>query len=140
MPTPFDRGTVRAYSARRRLELARGDARVVEYEAMLVVGELVLVVEPRRRVRVPLTLALVLEANVTLLQPLDAQRGRANVGSRRFGAPAELEPQAVHREGVGERGALEIDVEASRELHRWVAVDRPSADPIRLEHHLRHAR
>src|SRR3954465_4443670 len=106
---------------------ARRDARGVEHEPGLVVHELALELEARRAVAVALPALGVVEAQVVLLEPLDAEAEGSDVRRRSLGPLADLQPEPVDGERVRESRGLEVDVEAAVELGPGLAVDRPAA-------------
>lgn len=98
------------------------DTGVVEQETVGVVDELAAVVEARCRVGVAPLRALVVHAEVALLEPLDGEVGSADVGGRRLGLLSDVETQPADRQGVGQRRRLEVDVDAAGQL----GADAPS--------------
>src|SRR5215218_8429248 len=100
----------------RALESPDGDPGVVEDQAVLVEDEDGREVERRRGVVVAPAAALVLQAEVALLDALDVEVGGADVGGRRFGPLADLEREPADREQVRAGGGLEVDVEGAVEL------------------------
>src|SRR3954447_4350114 len=89
------------------------DARVVEQQAGLVVDQdAAEVVGARGVVEAPLRRAAV-DPRVALLEALHLEAQRPHVGGGRLRLAAGREREAVHGEGVGQRGGLEVDVEAA---------------------------
>jgi hypothetical protein len=117
-------------------EHAAGDPRVLEHEAIALVHEPCLEREGGSRVRELLSPVVVGEALVSLLQPLDREIGGADVRGGRLRLVADGQRQAAHRECVGERRRLEVDVEAAVEMGRGRAVHRPAPGPVRLDDRL----
>src|SRR3954453_19426974 len=85
----------RSSSSRGKLPGPRRDARVVEDQAPGVVDELALEVESGRRVVVPLVGSVVVEPDVPLFEPPDAQVARGDKCRWRIGPFADLQPQAM---------------------------------------------
>src|SRR4051812_32638308 len=109
------------------------DARVVEQQAGLVVDQdATEVVGGRGVVEAPLRRAAV-DPRVALLEALDLEAQRPHVGGGRLRLAAGREREAVHGEGVGQRGGLEVDIEAPRQRRRRVAVDAPAPGAVALE-------
>src|SRR5204862_7428605 len=94
------------------------DAWIVDYEPRLVVYELGLELERRRRVLVPLTIPVVRPASVGLVESLDAEVQRTDVCRRRVGFLADLEAEPVDGKRVGQRRRFEIDVLETLEARR----------------------
>ena len=71
-----------------------------------------------------------------LLEALDTQVEGAHVGGRRLGIRADGEPEAVHGQGVGQCGGLQVHVQAAVQVRCRVPVDPPPAVPVALEQSL----
>jgi hypothetical protein len=100
---------------------------------MLVVQELALEREGGSGVAVALSLAVIGQADVVLLEPLDPQIASADICRGRVGFPADIESEAMDGEGVRQSGRLEVHIQAPVELGRRRAIDVPPAGPIRVQ-------
>src|SRR3954453_19851642 len=98
---------------------------VVDQDAAEVVGGRGVVEAPVRRAAV--------DPRVALLEALDLEAQRSHVRGGRLRLAAGREREPVHGEGVGQRGGLEVDVEAPRERRRGAAVDVPAAGAVALD-------
>src|SRR3989440_11744092 len=115
---------------------ANCDAGVVDHQLGLVVARLGVELERGGRVAIALAIALVRLANVTLIEPRDAEVQRADICRRRLGLLADVEREPVDGKRVGERGRFEIDVQAIGEVGRRRAVDRPAPGQAGFERQL----
>jgi hypothetical protein len=82
---------------------------------------------------------VVVQALVALLEPLDTEIRGADECRRRIGLLTDFEREAVDREGVGECGRFEIDVQAAVQIECRLAVDPPPAGSIRFQRHFARA-
>ena len=110
-----------------------GDARVVGHQPVAVEDEHGGEADAGGRVVVARPAALVVDAGVGLLEPLDGEAGGAHPGRGRLGPVADAQRQPAHGERVGERRRLEVDVEAPLEVRRGGAVDEPRAAAVALD-------
>src|SRR4051794_24097673 len=128
-------GCARSLFAQRSGQSARsggagGDAGVVEEQPVRVVQELAGKPEPRSGVAVALSPPVVVEANVALFEPFDAEIRGADVNRGRLRVAADRESQTTNGKGVGQCRGFEIDVEAAVESRSRRAVDLPVARSI----------
>ena len=114
-------------------EGADGDARVVEYEARLVVDEAAREVEGRRGVVVALTAALIGSAHVVLVQPSGTKVQGPYVGSRGGCPGTDRQIHPVYRQGIGHGRRFQVDVETAIQVGSGLAIEAPAAEAVGLQ-------
>jgi hypothetical protein len=70
---------------------------------------------------------------VVLFESFDGQVG-THIGRRCRRPLSDREVQPMHREGIGQGGRFEVDIEAPVEMGRRDTVDSPGALAVRLQH------
>jgi hypothetical protein len=113
-----------------KLGNANSDAGIVEDQAEHVVYELALKPESRSCVLVVLVVPVILQADVPLLESLDAEIESADVCGGRVRFLADLEPEAMGGKRVGKGGRFEIHVQAAVEVGSCRAVYQPATGSI----------
>src|SRR5262245_50845681 len=109
------------------------DAWILEHETERVVYESGPEVEGWREVVVAGTFAVIRQARVALLEPLDCEVSSAHVDSRSVDGLTHLKPESTHGECVRASGCFEVDVQAAAEIRHRAAVDEPPAGAVPLE-------
>src|SRR5438552_16880562 len=91
---------------------AYGDAWVIQDQAALVIDQSAGEAEGWSDIAVALVSGFVGQPRVALFQSFGTQIERADVRGRRRGVSPGRQPEAVHRQRVGQRRRLQVDVQA----------------------------
>ncbi len=114
-------------------ECADGDARVVEHEARLVVGQAASELEDRRGVVVALGAALIGGARVVLAEPFDTEVQGPHVCGRGGRPGTNTQTHSMYGQGIGHGRGLQVDVETAIQVGSDLAIELPAAETVGLE-------